>query len=348
MDGQPLFSLLDGSRDLDAFIFDGDGDENDDDDHPSDASGDRNNTGDAMFFYEAVQSTTTSAIVIDYNAPSSSSRMGRSASSRFVAYTEDTDDVAGSAYFPEDFEAYEALRAEKTRKADVENVPIPVAHSERLMRRTALSKAFQDKVAGNTVRPGDVNELVACGLRVDALQRLIDEATVDGTRVGRTELEGATQEATLRRLREFVHGLLTVVKIQSWWRMKALARRYVSTSSTLGPLKRFFFREWRRIHRVKKIAQNSHMRGPFQAWAEAAEEQRELKNAVDALIRRKIEQPRLSALSVAAYLKVGQEARPPPPLPLAALSLPPYPPPPPRSGKCPTENATLPLNGPTR
>ena len=100
--------------------------------------------------------------------------------------------------------------------------------------------------------------------------------------------------------------MLQVVKVQAWWRMKRLSRHYVSTSSTLGPLKRFFFREWRRLYQLKKMADNSHMRGPFQAWSDAASEQRELKDAVDALIRRKIEQPRLTALSVAAYLKVGQ------------------------------------------
>ena len=309
---EPKFHLLDGTNELDNFLFGDDG--------SADSENKDNDLDSGEFFYvdeNASPSPSRMASMIDVKKDASGTAMPqplisssgsrrrmdsfRSMNDLDDDYFEDDDDI--------DIADLDVLLADKNRQSNQEDrrksITTSSQHYERLARKTQLMKSFQAKIANATVQDDDINHLVSYGLNLSTLQELVNGVGRDSLAAGHTEAEMAMQETALNRLRHFMHGLMQIVRLQAWWRMMFLKKKFVSTASRLRPLQGMYFRGWRKVYGMKKIYEASVMRPVFKAWNAAAQEQNDLKDAVDALIRRKIQQPTLTALSVSAYLQMG-------------------------------------------
>ena len=306
------FRLLDGTNELDNFLFGDDGSadsENKDDDLDSgefyyvDESASPSPSRVASMADMKNASATMTAM--QQPPPISSSGSRRRMDSFNFMNDLDDDDIDDDNIDIADLDVLLADKNRKSNKDDRRIITTSSQHYERLARKTQLMETFQAKIANSTVQPDDINNLVSYGLNLSKLQELVNGIARDSLAAGHTEAERAMQETALNRVRHFMHGLMQIVRLQAWWRMMFLKKKFVSTASRLRPLQGLYFRGWRRVYGMKKIYEASVMRPVFKAWNGAAQEQIDLKDAVDALIRRKIQQPTLTALSVSAYLQMG-------------------------------------------
>ena len=270
------FRLLDGTNELDNFLFGDDGSansENKDDDLES-----------GEFFYVdefASPSPSRMASMNDVKKDGSAhippAAMSSSGSRRRMDSVQQSfhslNDLDDEEYLDEDnidIADLDVLLADKNRKSNKEDrrnsILTSSQHYERLARKTQLMESFQTQLANATVQDEDINNLVSYGLNLSTLQEMVDGVGRDGLVAGHTEAEMAMQETALNRLRHFMHGLMQIVRLQAWWRMMFLKKKFVSTASRLRPLQGLYFRGWRRVYGMKKIYEASVMRPVFKAW----------------------------------------------------------------------------------
>ena len=309
---EPKFRLLDGTNELDNFLFGDDG--------SADSENKDNDLDSGEFYYvdESTSSPSPSRVASMVNVkgtsttmaaipspPISSSGSRRRMDSFNYMNDLDDDDLEDDNLDIADLDVLLADKNRKSSKDDRRMIITSSQHYERLARKTQLMESFQAKISNSTVQEDDINNMVSYGLSLSKLQELVNGIARDSMNAGHTEAEMAMQATALNRLHHFMHGLMQIVRLQAWWRMMFLKKKFVSTASRLRPLQGLYFRGWRRVYGMKKIYEASVMRPVFKAWNGAAQEQNDLKDAVDALIRRKIQQPTLTALSVSAYLQMG-------------------------------------------